>query len=218
MEESEEFINILLEQTEEAFLIATLSLGNYRLRITSFDILGRLAQRSDWVHFSVIPPENPGWDPQLVMGIIPPSDWLFGGLPENNRSFYIGLIAEGAGYTRFYNAFGGGITFGGCFNRVGAGLNLLYALDGEGLTFFEAAVHFRYYFFRERINSGLFAQAEGGIVMFTHELFDAFHFVPAIGLRVGWRFLLGSRFFVEPNARGGYPYIWGAGLSAGVRF
>jgi hypothetical protein len=40
----------------------------------------------------------------------------------------------------------------------------------------------------------------------------------SIGLGVGWRFLLGNLFFIEPAIRGGFPYIVGAGLSAGVRF
>jgi len=39
------------------------------------------------------------------------------------------------------------------------------------------------------------------------------------GLRLGYRFLLGKRrfFYLEPYARGGYPFAWGAGIMAGIR-
>jgi len=38
------------------------------------------------------------------------------------------------------------------------------------------------------------------------------------GLTFGWRFLFGKLFFAEPYFRAGYPYIVGAGVSAGVWF
>jgi hypothetical protein len=38
------------------------------------------------------------------------------------------------------------------------------------------------------------------------------------GLSAGWRFPLGTRWYLEPALRAGYPYIAGAELSAGFRF
>jgi hypothetical protein len=35
---------------------------------------------------------------------------------------------------------------------------------------------------------------------------------------LGWRFLFGGHFFIEPAVRAGYPYFAVAGLSAGARF
>jgi hypothetical protein len=71
-------------------------------------------------------------------------------------------------------------------------------------------------------SSGLFIQFNGGPVIFAQN--DDSIAVPSgmgtfsAGLSLGWRFLLGRTFFIEPVIRGGYPYIVGAGLSAGVRF
>jgi hypothetical protein len=38
------------------------------------------------------------------------------------------------------------------------------------------------------------------------------------GVMLGRRFLLGGRWYVEPYLRAGYPYVAGAGASAGFRF
>jgi len=38
------------------------------------------------------------------------------------------------------------------------------------------------------------------------------------GFGFGWRFIFVNRFFVEPNIRIGYPYFFGIGVSAGIRF
>jgi hypothetical protein len=71
-------------------------------------------------------------------------------------------------------------------------------------------------------NSGLFLQLNGGPVIFARDANDIA--MPSKtgtlsgGLSLGWRFLLGRFFFIEPAVRGGYPYVAGAGLSAGVRF
>jgi len=46
------------------------------------------------------------------------------------------------------------------------------------------------------------------------EVFPAF----SGGISIGWRFNLGERWYIEPAARGGYPHIWGGGITAGIRF
>jgi hypothetical protein len=71
-------------------------------------------------------------------------------------------------------------------------------------------------------NSGLFLQLNGGPVIFARNTDDIT--MPSKtgtfsgGLSLGWRFHLGRYFFLEPAVRGGYPYMAGAGLSAGARF
>jgi len=42
---------------------------------------------------------------------------------------------------------------------------------------------------------------------------------PMGGLRIGYRFLPGAKrnVYIEPFARGGYPFAWGAGLMVGIR-
>jgi len=142
--------------------------------------------------------------------------------PAKNRGFFIALLAEGSGYTRYNTAFGGGVTLGGSYNGKGLGISLLYAQDAEKFMFLEALAHFRYYLSflsRAKINTGLFLQAEGGVVLCAYEKLEiAGYWVPVAGLSAGWRFPLGTRWFIEPAVRGGYPYIFGAGLSAGMRF
>jgi len=71
-------------------------------------------------------------------------------------------------------------------------------------------------------SAGPYLQLTGGPVLFFDKEESAS--VPAnwgrvsAGLAFGWRFLLGKLFFVEPYIRGGYPYIAGAGVSAGMHF
>jgi hypothetical protein len=85
----------------------------------------------------------------------------------------------------------------------------------------------RFYFFHmpraENLgHSGLFIQFNGGPALFARE--DTHIAVPtdmtliSAGLSLGWRFLLGKHFFIEPAVRTGYPYLAGVGLAAGVSF
>jgi hypothetical protein len=79
--------------------------------------------------------------------------------------------------------------------------------------------HFRFYLSSAKNNTGLFLQAEGGIVLFAHEKLEITeYFAPVGGLSAGWRFPLGTRWYIEPAIRGGYPYLFGASLTAGFRF
>jgi hypothetical protein len=73
-------------------------------------------------------------------------------------------------------------------------------------------------------HSGFFAQAEGGFHLIAQD--HAFMnegerlFRAMAGLRIGYRFLLGSSrfFYVEPFARAGFPFAGGVGLIGGIRF
>jgi hypothetical protein len=114
---------------------------------------------------------------------------------------------------------GGGAAFG-YGDKVAIGIKAVYWNDMEKIKALELNFLARFYFFANP--SGLFIQLSGGPVIIARDennitipseisLFSA-------GLSLGWRFLLGQHFFIEGSVRGGYPYIAGAGLSAGVRF
>jgi S-formylglutathione hydrolase FrmB len=152
-------------------------------------------------------------------------------------------VFETSFYSLKHPAFGGGAAFG-YGNRVSFGLKAIYSNDLNGVNTLELNLLVRLYLFglfrpkaanseEENANllpnvprmagsSGLYVQFNSGPVIFAQNNdniampseIGAF----SVGLSVGWRFLLGRFFFIEPALRGGYPYIIGAGLSAGIRF
>jgi len=79
---------------------------------------------------------------------------------------------------------------------------------------FEPDLILRYYFFRP--HSGLFVQTDFGAFFMFEE--DGTTSLIEFGLRGGYRHLLGNRFFLEPYGRLGFPFAFGLGLIAGVRF
>jgi hypothetical protein len=118
-------------------------------------------------------------------------------------------------------AIGGGAALG-YGERVTFGLKVFYCDDINGVRTLELNFLLRLYLFRGSSNSGLFFQFNGGPVIFAQDK-DSLSVPSEIGtistgISLGWRFLFGSHFFLEPAVRGGYPYAVGAGLSAGVRF
>lgn len=94
-----------------------------------------------------------------------------------------------------------------------AGLKAGYSYNFSGIGTLETAALGRWYFLSFE-KSRLFVQTELGADMIFYEG----ETLPAFlgGLAVGWRFHLG-RWYLEPALRGGYPYIWGAGLGFGRR-
>jgi hypothetical protein len=123
-------------------------------------------------------------------------------------------------------AFGGGAALG-YGNKMSFGLKVVYCKDLQGVSTLELNFLVRLYlsvFFQPESagSSGLFIQFSGGPAIFGKNNNNIA--VPAgigsfsAGLSLGWRFPFGRFFFIEPLIRGGYPYIVGAGLSAGVRF
>jgi hypothetical protein len=133
--------------------------------------------------------------------------------------------------TGFYGlsnmAMGGGLAVG-YGDRMAFGIKTVYWRDMDEVRALELNVLARFYFFSERAtvlgagNSGLFIQFNGGPVIFAKG--EDTISIPSdtvalsAGLSLGWRFLFGRYFFIEPAIRGGIPYIAGAGLSAGLRF
>ena len=129
------------------------------------------------------------------------------------------------GETAFYSvsgmAYGGGFSFG-YGSGTSIGLKAAYFYSPEGTGTFELNFLFRVYLLGASAYSGPFIQLGGGPVFFFTN--DSGGNLPlekgaiSAGLSAGWRFLFGDRWVIEPAVRGGYPYLFGAGVSAGVRF
>jgi len=130
--------------------------------------------------------------------------------------------AETALYSTVSLSYGAGLALA-YGKKASIGLKAAFFFDaGNELDVLELNVLLRYYLFSGAAGSGPFFQFSGGPALYF-ERNDAISLpgrlgMISAGLSFGWRFLLGNRFFMEPSIRGGYPYIAGAGLSAGVQF
>ena len=134
--------------------------------------------------------------------------------------FFAAPAVEAVMYGRTPPSIGYGFALGS-EGRISLGFKGMYAmpLEEHDITTFEITLFFRVYV--SKAANGLFAQFTYGAVMFLGEseiTFPAEKGSFSIGITAGWRFPLGSRFFIEPYIRGGYPYLGGAGISTGVRF
>jgi hypothetical protein len=139
---------------------------------------------------------------------------------DNPGDFFFAPLGEALMYSREGVSIGGGFSAG--FGEGAAlGIRLLYAQDAEQLAVLEAVFFLRFYLPRLEGAAGPFAQLNIGTALFGREKppsFPAEAGIVSAGLALGWRFPLGSRWYIEPALRAGYPYIAGGGLSAGFRF
>ena len=132
---------------------------------------------------------------------------------HSQESWFIGLGAESNAHTREAAAMGGGLSFGLDINRNFAlGVKSAFSHNFDTVSAFEPLAFFRYY--PPLGISGPFIQAEAGAVVYWEYgiAYSAF----SGGLALGWRFILGRHIYIEPLFRGGYPFAWGAGLTAGI--
>jgi hypothetical protein len=138
-------------------------------------------------------------------------------VPAQENAFFCGLGLEVNMNTRLDTgaALGGSFTAGYDINRFfGAGAVIVYSHNMDTLGSLEPAAFFRWYLPLEF--SGPFVQAEAGLSVF----FENGEAMPAFngGLAAGWRFRPGQYWYIEPSFRGGYPFLWGCGISAGLYF
>jgi len=135
------------------------------------------------------------------------------------NGFFIAPLGEALLYSQTSVSYGGGFFFG-YGGRGAIGLRLLYAVDKENQGVMELLFFLRYFLSSRMVNSGPFLQLNTGPVLFTNKsvgsAFDGIGTISA-GLTFGWRFSLGKYWFIEPAVRAGYPYLAGAGLSAGLK-
>jgi hypothetical protein len=139
---------------------------------------------------------------------------------KRGGDFWICPFGETAFYGIKNAAFGGGFAFG-YGSGISIGLKAALFASTENTSTLELNFLFRVYLSGSRAYSGPFLQFAGGPAVFAQsggiKIPSELGMIQA-GLSFGWRFLFFNRWFIEPAVRGGYPYIAGAGLSAGVRF
>ena len=141
---------------------------------------------------------------------------------DTSPGFFIAPLAEVSGYGREGLGYGGGLTLG-MGDGVSIGFRLLYTGETgeERINALELAIFIRFYPFSSNVPIGLFFQIESGAVIISPNGESAISsekkgsFVA--GIAVGWRFPFGSRWYIEPAIRAGYPFIAGAGVSIGFR-
>ena len=135
--------------------------------------------------------------------------------------FWVCPAGEAALYTPSGYSCGVGLALG--YGRgMSIGLKTVWFLERNGISALEINCLLRFYFYGNRAYYGPFLQIIGGPTLFYSQNSEVS--LPAgmgiftFGASVGWRFLLFNRVFLEPSVRTGYPYLFGAGISAGVRF
>jgi hypothetical protein len=127
----------------------------------------------------------------------------------------LGLGIEGNMNVRRSAAMGENITLDCGINEIFAGgIRLGFSQDFKRIQVIEQGVFFRWYFV-DLSGPRFFVQADLGAAIAMED----FRPHPAIlgGFTGGVRIPLND-WYVEPFIRGGYPFIWGAGLIAGYRF
>ena len=138
-----------------------------------------------------------------------------------HRDFWVCPGAETAMFSPTGMAYGGGLSIG-YGRRATIGFKAAYLVNTKGLSTLELNFLFRWYFLRPMAYFGPFVQIGGGPVFFAQNkntiAVPAEFGTVSASLSVGWRFLLGKRWFLEPAIRAGYPFLVGAGVSAGLRF
>lgn len=137
------------------------------------------------------------------------------GLPAQTNGSFIGPGIEASGNGRESAAMTASLILGVDINEIfAAGVKVAFSHDFNTVSALEPQAFFRWYFLESRWRGPFVELQAGGTVFLEHgKGFPAFQG----GISAGWRFDLGEFFYVEPSARGGYPYIYGAGVSFGVR-
>ena len=98
------------------------------------------------------------------------------------------------------------------FSRsLSAGLTLTASSNFTNIMVLEPAALIRWNFFKS-----FFVQADAGVFYLMDEYGEKTMFLG--GLRAGFRKSFGTLFYLEPYGRFGYPFMFGAGVMAGVRF
>jgi len=137
-------------------------------------------------------------------------------IEQSEKKFAVSLGLEWNMNSR--ENFAGGAVLGFDFNLsplFAIGLTATYSNNFSGISVIEPAALFRWYILGSG-HSGFFAQADLGayLVLEDEELTPVF----LGGLRGGIRLPLGTSFYVEPYGRVGYPFVFGIGVMAGIRF
>ena len=134
---------------------------------------------------------------------------------------WISTGMETAMYKKHGLSFGPSLAF--AYNRgVSIGLQSAYFFDFiDGVDVLELGFLLRFNLQGMSAYSGPFIQVSGGQALFFRRedvSLPAFWGTFFGGINFGWRFHFSETFFLEPVIRGGYPFLYGGGLSIGIRF
>jgi len=139
---------------------------------------------------------------------------------RSEKDIWISIGGELSLYSYVGPAYGGSFTFGyGSGSSIG--IKAAYFFNEEKIETLEICLLLRFYLFGRNAYSGPFLQFLGGPSLYNRSgSFSLPSNIGAVsaGLCFGWRFIFANRWFIEPMIRGGYPYLFGATVSAGVRF
>jgi hypothetical protein len=134
---------------------------------------------------------------------------------QEATGFALGFGVEGNNNTRKGVALEENLYVTYSFNNAfEAGIQIGVNYDFHNIIALEPMVMGRWYF-TDFFGGRVFAQADLGATLIIEDA--QLRPLALGGLALGIRFPLGA-WFVEPYVRGGYPFLWGAGVSAGYRF
>ncbi|MDR0624399.1 MAG: hypothetical protein LBG10_08215 [Treponema sp.] len=134
---------------------------------------------------------------------------------QEAKQIALGVGVEGNMNTRQDAALGSTVSAGyGIFPNLAAGIKFGFSHNMARIMTLEPEVFVRWYIWELKYFS-FFAQAGVG----TSVIFEDKESHPAVlgNLAAGLRIPL-KQWYAEPYLRTGYPFIWGAGMSAGYRF
>jgi hypothetical protein len=116
--------------------------------------------------------------------------------------------------------YGGAVGLGFLVNLpyfLAVGVNASASYNFGEITVIEAQASLRGYPLAKG-HEGFFVQADIGVHLILEKDEKMHVMADATVLRTGLRIPLGASFFVEPYGRVGYPFVFGLGITAGVKF
>lgn len=150
--------------------------------------------------------------------------WDFSDEPpaDTKGTIWISPGLETALYSDSYLCYGGGLAL--AYGRgVSIGIKAAYFFNFENrIDVLELGFLLRFYLLGSLSYTGPFLQLSGGQSLFLRGE-DSLSIPAQWGtiygsMEAGWRFPLKNDFFIEPFIRGGYPFMYGGGISTGVIF
>jgi len=129
----------------------------------------------------------------------------------------LGIGAEWNMNSRENYAGGAALTFDYALpHSFALGVTVTASSNFNGIAVIEPAALFRWYFLGSN-NNGFFLQADIGAYLILEDEEDLKTMFNG-GLRGGFRFPIKTNFYIEPYGRIGYPFAFGVGALAGVKF
>lgn len=135
---------------------------------------------------------------------------------ENKK--IIGVTIEGNMYARegIAPAFGGIFAFD-IFEKSTLGCQISAAIDRPDIMTMEILALWRYYIFSQA-HSGFFCELQtGGAIIGIEDEKSETEFTGAFVISGEVGYQIGNEFYFEPYVRFGYPFIFGFGISAGLK-